>query len=156
MSEVKTGQPVADFSANATDDKTITLSQFAGKRLVLYFYPKANTPGCTKESEAFRDLHPEFVKLDTEIIGVSRDGVRAQENFRNKYHLPFDLISDKDEALCQQFDVIKLKKMYGKESLGIERSTFLIDKNGVLQQEWRKVKVAGHAEEVLEAVKALD
>ena len=155
MSTVEPGQKIADFKANATGDKTITLAEFSGKNLVLYFYPRANTPGCTKESEAFRDLYPQFTELNTVIIGVSRDGVRAQENFRNKYEFPFDLISDKDEKLCQQFDVIKLKKMYGKESLGIERSTFLIDGKGVLRREWRKVKVPGHAEEVLQAVKEL-
>ena len=155
MSTVEPGQKIADFKANATGDKTITLAEFSGKNLVLYFYPRANTPGCTKESEAFRDLYPQFTELNTVIIGVSRDGIRAQENFRNKYEFPFDLISDKDEKLCQQFDVIKLKKMYGKESLGIERSTFLIDGKGVLRREWRKVKVPGHAEEVLQAVKEL-
>lgn len=155
MSTVEQGQKIADFKANATGDKTITLAEFSGKNLVLYFYPRANTSGCTKESEAFRDLYPQFTKLNTAIVGVSREGVRAQENFRNKYELPFDLISDKDEKLCQQFDVIKLKKMYGKESLGIERSTFLIDGEGVLRREWRKVKVPGHAEEVLQAVKQL-
>ena len=116
MSVAEAGEKVADFTANATEDKTIALSQFSGRNLVLYFYPKANTPGCTKESEGFRDLYSQFADLNTAIVGVSRDGVRAQENFRNKYDFPFDLISDKDEKLCRQFDVIKLKKCTEKKA----------------------------------------
>ena len=155
MSSVKVGQPVVDFTVPVTGNKSVTLSDLKGKNVILYFYPKANTPGCTKEGEGFRDHHEAFAALDTVILGASRDSVRAQDNFRNKYHFPFDLIADQDETLCRQFDVIKLKKMYGKESMGVERSTFLIDKNGVLSREWRKVKVPGHVEEVLQAVKEL-
>lgn len=149
------GSPVADFSAPATGDKTVRLSDFKGKNVVLYFYPKDNTPGCTTEGQQFRDFHDEFKALNTVILGVSRDSLRAHENFKAKQAFPFDLIADTDETLCKQFDVIKLKKMYGKESLGVERSTFLIDKQGVLRKEWRKVKVNGHVEQVLDAVKNL-
>ncbi|MBV0932195.1 peroxiredoxin [Marinobacterium weihaiense] len=148
-------QPVSDFSAPATSEKTVTLRELKGRNVVIYFYPKDSTPGCTTEGQDFRDLYEEFQSLDTEIFGVSRDGLRSHENFKAKQSFPFELISDKDETLCQLFDVIKLKKMYGKEHLGIERSTFLIDKEGVLRKEWRKVKVKGHVAEVLEAVKAL-
>lgn len=155
MNLVEVGKPVADFTTTVTRDKSVTLSGLKGKNVVLYFYPKANTPGCTKEGEDFRDHHAAFAALDTVILGASRDSVRAQDNFRRKYEFPFDLIADQDEALCRQFDVIKLKKMYGKESMGVERSTFLIDKNGVLTREWRKVKVPGHVEEVLQAVQEL-
>jgi peroxiredoxin Q/BCP len=155
MSDIDIGQPIADFSAVATGGKMITLAGLRGKNVVLYFYPRANTPGCTRESEAFRDHHAAFEALDAVILGASRDGLQAQENFRAKYQFPFDLISDKDEALCRQFDVIKLKKMYGRESLGIERSTFLIDKQGVLRRQWRKVKVPGHVEEVLQALQEI-
>ncbi|PSL15255.1 peroxiredoxin Q/BCP [Marinobacterium halophilum] len=148
-------QPVTDFTAPATSDTGITLSALKGRNVVIYFYPKDSTPGCTTEGQDFRDLYAEFQALDTEIFGVSRDGLRSHENFKSKQSFPFELISDKDEAICQLFDVIKLKKMYGREHMGVERSTFLIDKAGVLRQEWRKVKVKGHVAEVLEAVKAL-
>lgn len=149
------GQPLADFTAPATSDTEVSLSALKGRNIVIYFYPKDSTPGCTTEGQDFRDLYTEFQTLNTEVFGVSRDGLKSHENFKAKQSFPFELISDKDEALCQLFDVIKLKKMYGKEHMGIERSTFLIDKEGVLRQEWRKVKVKGHAAEVLEAVKAL-
>ncbi len=149
------GQPVADFTAPATSDTQVTLSSLKGSNIVIYFYPKDSTPGCTTEGQDFRDLYAEFQALDTEIFGISRDGLRSHENFKGKQSFPFELISDKDEAVCQLFDVIKLKKLYGREYMGVERSTFLIDKEGVLRQEWRKVKVKGHAAEVLEAVKAL-
>ena len=155
MSELVTGHPVPDFSAPATNETTFTLSEFKGRNIVIYFYPKDSTPGCTTEGQNFRDLYDQFQALDTDIFGVSRDGLKSHENFRAKQAFPFDLISDKDETVCKLFDVIKLKKLYGKEHLGIERSTFLIDKAGVLRQAWRKVKVAGHADEVLESVKAL-
>ena len=148
-------QAVPDFTANATSDTEVKLSALRGKNVVLYFYPKDSTPGCTTEGQDFRDLYEAFQALDTEIFGVSRDGIKSHENFKAKQSFPFELISDKDETLCQLFDVIKLKKMYGRESLGIERSTFLIDKEGILRQEWRKVKVKGHAAEVLQAVQAL-
>ncbi|QEW07178.1 peroxiredoxin [Nitrincola iocasae] len=155
MSELVTGHPVPNFSAPATSETTFTLSEFKGRNIIIYFYPKDSTPGCTTEGQNFRDLYDQFQALDTDIFGVSRDGLKSHENFRAKQAFPFDLISDKDEAVCKLFDVIKLKKLYGKEHLGIERSTFLIDKAGVLRQAWRKVKVPGHADEVLESVKAL-
>ena len=153
---VEIGQPVPDFSAPATGDTTVTLSELRGKHVVIYFYPKASTPGCTTEGGDFRDRKPAFDAANTVILGVSRDGLRAQENFKAKQDFNFDLISDKDERVCTLFDVIKLKKMYGKEHLGIERSTFLIDKEGNLANEWRGVKVPGHADEVLAAAQALD
>lgn len=152
---IELGQPVPDFSAPATGDTTITLSELRGKQVVIYFYPKASTPGCTTEGGDFRDRKAAFDAANTVVIGVSRDGLRAQENFKAKQDFNFALISDKDETVCQLFDVIKLKKMYGKEHLGIERSTFLIDQDGKLAQEWRGVKVPGHAEEVLSAAQAL-
>ncbi|CEP34751.1 MULTISPECIES: peroxiredoxin [Halomonadaceae] len=153
---VEIGQSVADFSATATGDTRVTLSELRGKQVVIYFYPKASTPGCTTEGGDFRDRKPAFDAANTVILGVSRDGLRAQENFKAKQDFNFDLISDKDENVCTLFDVIKLKKMYGKEHLGIERSTFLIDKEGKLAQEWRGVKVPGHAEEVLAAAEQLN
>ena len=155
MSELIIGHSVPDFSAPATRETTFTLSEFKGRNLVIYFYPKDSTPGCTTEGQNFRDLYDQFQALDTDIFGVSRDGLKSHENFRTKQAFPFDLISDKNETLCKLFDVIKLKKLYGKEHLGIERSTFLIDKAGVLRQAWRKVKVPGHVDEVLESIKAL-
>lgn len=156
MANLEPGQPVPEFTAVATGDKTVRLSEFRGKHnLVIYFYPKDNTPGCTTEGQDFRDRFDAFSASDTVILGVSRDGLKAHENFRAKYDFPFDLISDKDETLCTLFDVIKLKKLYGKEYLGIDRSTFLIDKQGVLQKVWRSVKVNGHADDVLAAVKKL-
>lgn len=148
-------QPIENFTAAATSETIIQLADLAGQQVVLYFYPKDNTPGCTTESQDFRDLHEQFTAANTIILGVSRDTLRVHENFKAKHSFPFELISDSEEILCKQFDVIKLKKLYGKEHLGIERSTFLIDSNGVLRQEWRKVKVAGHAAEVLAAAQAL-
>lgn len=144
-----------DFSAPATDDKTLSLADFAGRTLVLYFYPRDNTPGCTQEGEAFRDLYPDFRSANADIVGVSRDSLRKHENFRAKYAFPFDLISDADESLCAAFDVLKEKNMYGRKHIGIERSTFVIDADGVIRHAWRGVKVADHAQEVLEAVRAL-
>ena len=155
MSAIAVEQPVPDFSITATGNQALTLADFRGKHLVVYFYPKDNTPGCTLEGQQFRDRYPEFSALNTEILGISRDTLRAHENFRCKHDFPFHLVSDKDETLCRLFDVIKTKKMYGRESLGIERSTFLIDKHGVLRREWRNVRVDGHADEVLAAVKQL-
>jgi peroxiredoxin Q/BCP len=146
------GQIAPDFSAAATDDQTVRLSELRGRRVVLYFYPKDSTPGCTVEGQQFRDLHDRFAASNTVIFGVSRDSPRSHENFRAKQGFPFALISDGDEALCRLFDVLKLKKMYGRESLGVERSTFLIDEQGVLRREWRKVKADGHAAEVLAVV----
>lgn len=155
MSEVSVGKKVPDFTLPATGDQEISLKQLKGKNVVIYFYPKDSTPGCTTEGQDFRDHYAEFQKLGTEILGVSRDGIKSHENFKAKQSFPFELLSDKEETLCQLFDVIKEKNMYGKKVMGIERSTFLIDAKGALHQEWRKVKVKGHVEEVLEAVKAL-
>ncbi len=155
MTNVVPDQPVPDFSADATDQQTIQLSALRGSRVVIYFYPKDSTPGCTTEGQDFRDLYSDFNELNTRIFGVSRDKMRSHENFKAKQQFPFQLISDPEEQLCKLFDVIKLKKLYGKEHLGIERSTFLIDEQGVLRREWRKVKVKGHVQEVLEAVRQL-
>ncbi|WP_290787849.1 peroxiredoxin [Halomonas sp.] len=152
---VSIGQPVPDFTATATGDATVSLSELKGRQVVIYFYPKASTPGCTTEGGDFRDRMSDFDAANTVVLGVSRDGIRAQENFKAKQGFNFDLISDKDETVCTVFDVIKLKKLYGKEHLGIERSTFLIDTEGRLAREWRGVKVPGHAQEVLEAAQAL-
>ena len=149
------GKKVLDFAAPATGGTTFRLSEHKGHPVVLYFYPKDNTPGCTTEGENFRDLHSEFARLGAVIAGVSRDSIKSHEGFKAKMAFPFDLISDADEKLCTQFGVIKMKNMYGKQVRGIERSTFLIGPDGTLAQEWRGVKVAGHAAAVLEAVKAL-
>lgn len=146
---------VPEFSAAMTGDQTFTLSEYRGKTLVLYFYPKDNTPGCTTESMQFRDLHPQFQQANTEIFGISRDSIRSHEGFKSKLELPFELISDPDETLCALFNVMKIKNMYGKKVRGIERSTFVIDGTGKLVKEWRGVKVPGHIDEVLEFVKAL-
>lgn len=155
MSKVTVGKPVPDFELPGTGDTHFSLSGMKGKAVVLYFYPKDNTPGCTRESQDFRDLYPEFVGAGTEIFGISRDGLKSHENFKAKFGLPFELLSDADESACKLFDVLKEKIMYGRKTMGIERSTFLIDPKGKLAREWRKVRVAGHAEEVLEAVRAL-
>lgn len=149
-------QPVENFTAAATSDTSIELAKLAGQQLVLYFYPRDNTPGCTTQGQDFRDLHEQFAAANTIILGVSRDSMRTHENFKAKHNFPFELISDPEETLCQQFAVIKEKNMFGKKHMGIERSTFLIDKNGVLRQEWRKVKVPGHVAEVLQAAQALN
>jgi peroxiredoxin Q/BCP len=146
---------VPDFAAAATGGESWRLKDAAGKKLVVYFYPKDMTSGCTRESQDFRDLAPQFRKADAVVVGVSRDSVASHEKFMAKEKLPFPLLSDPDEKLCKLFDVIKEKSLYGKKYLGIERSTFLIDGKGVLRHEWRKVKVPGHAEEVLEAAKSL-
>lgn len=148
------GQAVPNFTAEATSDQQISLSDLKGKKVVLYFYPKDSTPGCTNQGGDFRDLYSDFQAANTLVFGISRDGLRSHENFKAKQSFPFELISDKDETLCKLFDVLKLKKMFGKEHLGIERSTFLIDEEGKLAQEWRKVKVPGHVQEVLEAAQA--
>ena len=146
---------VADFKAESTGDKTIRLKDLRGQNVVIYFYPKDSTPGCTLEGQDFRDLHTRFRRRKTVIFGVSRDSIASHEKFRAKQSFPFDLLSDPDEKLCRQFDVIREKNMYGRKVMGIERSTFLIDADGKLRREWRKVKVKGHAAEVLEAVKEL-
>ncbi len=148
-------KPIQECCLPATGDQEICLSSFKGKCLVIYFYPKDNTPGCTQEGQDFRDLYPAFQKAGANILGVSRDSVRSHENFKEKYQFPFDLLCDKQEVLCKQFDVIREKKLYGRVYMGVDRSTFLIDKKGVLRQAWRSVKVKGHAEEVLEAIRKL-
>ena len=148
------GKKVADFTAAGTSG-TFRLSDHKGEAVVLYFYPKDNTPGCTTEGARFRDAYKAFRKAGATIAGVSRDSIKSHEGFKAKMEFPFDLLSDPDEKLCAQFDVIRMKNMYGKQVRGIERSTFLIDRDGKLAREWRKVKVDGHAAEVLEAVKAL-
>ena len=152
---VEPGKIVKNFKIAATGNKDISLNDFKGKKLVLYFYPRDSTPGCTTEGQDFRDAKGQFTRQNTVILGVSRDSIKSHENFIAKQKFNFDLLSDADEALCKQFDVIKMKNMYGKKSLGVERSTFLIDEKGVLRQEWRKVKVKGHVEEVLAATKVL-
>ena len=146
---------VPAFALPATGGGKWKLSDAAGKALVVYFYPKDATSGCTKEGEAFRDLYPKFHKAGVEIVGVSPDSVASHEKFRDKYGFPFALLSDEDKAACELFGVWKEKSMYGKKYMGVERSTFLIDAKGVLRQEWRKVKVPGHAEEVLAAAAKL-
>ena len=155
MSKIAIGKKVPDWELPATGGGTVRLSTLKGHPVVLYFYPKDNTSGCTLEGENFRDLHARFKKLQTVILGVSRDSVKSHDGFKAKYEFPFELLSDVEEKLCNLFDVIKPKMMYGKEVVGVERSTFLIDADGVLRREWRKVKVDGHAQEVLEAVQAL-
>jgi peroxiredoxin Q/BCP len=153
MSKTTIGKKVA-FAARSTSG-AVGSKDLAGSAYVLYFYPKDDTPGCTLEGQDFRDKSAAFKRLRVRVLGVSRDSLASHEKFRAKYSLPFDLVSDSDEKLCRQFDVIKEKNMYGKKVLGIERSTFLVDADGVLRNEWRKVKVAGHVDEVLAAAKAL-
>ena len=148
--------PVADFSLPATGGQTFTLSGARGKHLVIYFYPKDNTPGCTTEAQQFRDLYAGFREANCEVVGVSRDSIKSHENFKAKFCLPFELLSDSDETACNLFGVIKLKNMYGKQVRGIERSTFVFDKGGELRREWRGLKADGHAQEVLDFVNSLD
>jgi peroxiredoxin Q/BCP len=153
MTQVTINQPVPDFEARATGDKTIKLSDYAGQFVLIYFYPRDNTPGCTQQAQNFRDAHAQFTALNTVILGVSRDSVRSHDRFKAKYELSFELLADQDEQLCQLFEVIKIKPMYGKEVRGIERSTFLINPDGVLIKQWRKVKVANHCDELLQSIK---
>jgi len=146
---------IPDFSLPATSGQTFNLANQAGKTVIIYFYPKDSTPGCTTEAQQFRDLFEQFVAVDAVLLGISRDSVKSHENFKNKQNLPFELGSDSDEAVCTLFGVMKMKNMYGKQVRGIERSTFVIDRSGVLRREWRGVKVPGHAQEVLDFVKTL-
>ncbi len=146
---------VPDFSAAMTSDQTFQVSNYIGKKVVLYFYPKDNTPGCTTESIAFRDLYADFQKANAVIFGISRDSIRSHEGFKAKLGMPFELISDPDETVCNLFNVMKMKNMYGKQARGIERSTFIIDASGVLVKEWRGVRVSGHVDEILDAVKSI-
>jgi peroxiredoxin Q/BCP len=149
------GLEVPDFSLPATSGSDFRLSSLRGSPLIIYFYPKDSTPGCTTEAQQFRDLHAEFLKAGGSIWGVSRDSIKSHDNFKAKLGLPFELLSDADEAACLLFDVIKMKNMYGKKVRGIERSTFLIDRHGRLAREWRGVKADGHAAEVLAALQSL-
>ncbi|HQR03261.1 MAG: peroxiredoxin [Proteobacteria bacterium] len=147
--------PIPEFTASATGGQSIVSSALEGRKLVLYFYPKDSTPGCTTEAQQFRDLHGDFVKAGAMVLGVSRDSLKSHENFKAKLGLPFDLVSDPDETLCTLFGVMKLKNMYGKQVRGIERSTFVIDAKGILRHEWRGLKADGHAAAVLAVVRAL-
>lgn len=153
MPEIKIGKKIANFKVPATGDQIIELKDLKGKNVIIYFYPKDNTPGCTKEGQDFRDNYAKFKRAKTIVLGVSRDSVKTHNNFKAKHDFPFNLLSDSEEELCKLFDVIKLKKNYGREYMGIERSTFLIDSKGILREEWRNIKVKGHVEEVLAATK---
>ncbi len=148
-------QPIPDFQLPATNGKTFQLSDYLGKTLVIYFYPKDSTPGCTTQGIQFRDAYADFQKLNTEIFGVSRDSIKSHESFKAKFTFPFELLSDTEELACALFGVMKMKNMYGKQVRGIERSTFIIDKKGTLVKEWRGVKVDGHATEVLNFIQTL-
>lgn len=149
------GKKCPKFNAEFTSNLKLSNNDFLGKNLVIYFYPKDSTPGCTTEGQEFRDNYKIFKKYNTEIIGVSRDSIKSHENFKAKQSFPFELLSDPDEKVCKAFDVMKLKSMYGREYIGVDRSTFLIDKEGKILKEWRSVKVKGHVEEVLNTVKDL-
>lgn len=149
-------QPVPEFQLPATGGGTFKLSAYRGKTLVLYFYPKDATPGCTSQGLQFRDAHAAFRSAGAEIVGVSRDSLKSHENFKSKFSFPFELLSDTEEVACNLFEVIKMKNMYGKQVRGVERSTFVIDADGKLVKEWRKVKVDGHAQEVLDFINSLD
>ena len=155
MGKVSIGRKVPDFSLPATGDQTVTLSEYQGRNVVVYFYSRDSTPGCTTEGQDFRDRMASFRRRNTAVLGISRDTIKSHENFKARQQFPFELLSDADETVCRLFDVIREKNMYGRRVMGIERSTFLIDDRGVLRREWRKVRVKGHAEEVLEAVRNL-
>ncbi|HEU4652687.1 MAG TPA: peroxiredoxin [Steroidobacteraceae bacterium] len=152
---VALGKKIPAFSLSATGGKTFRSKDAIGSKLVIYFYPRDNTAGCTSEGEAFRDLHAKFRKADVQIVGISPDTVESHEKFKAKYKFPFDLLADPEREICSRFDVIREKSMYGRKFMGVERSTFLFDADGVLRQEWRKVKVPGHAQQVLEAAQDL-
>ena len=149
------GKKCPMFSRNATGDIILSNKDFEGKNLIIFFYPKDNTPGCTLEGQDFRDNYKEFIKLNVEIIGVSRDSIKSHENFKDKQNFPFQLLSDPDEIMCKSFNVMREKSMYGKKYIGVDRSTFLVNSKGLIAKEWRSVKVKGHVLEVLEAVKDL-
>ena len=152
---IEINQKAPDFTINATGNQDISLSQFLGQKVVLYFYPKDNTSGCISEGKDFRDYYSKFIQHNAVVLGVSRDSIKSHENFKEKHQFPFELLSDKDETLCKLYDVIKLKKLYGKEHMGIERSTFIINETGILVKEWRKVRVKQHVEEVIQALETL-
>jgi peroxiredoxin Q/BCP len=155
MTKTLLGKKCPSFEAECTSNMRLSNKDFIGKNLILYFYPKDSTPGCTREGQDFRDRYKLFKNLNTEIIGISRESIKSHENFKLKQSFPFELLSDPDEKVCKAFDVMKLKSMYGREYIGIDRSTFLINKNGKVIKEWRSVKINGHAQEVLDAVKDL-
>ena len=155
MSKVEIGKKVPDFELSSTDGSTFKLSSFKNQRMVLYFYPKDNTPGCTIEGRDFRDMISSFSREQTKIFGISRDSLKAHNKFKTKEKFPFELLSDTEETACKLFDVIKSKSMFGKKVRGIQRSTFLIDEKGILRHEWRKVKVSGHVKDVLDTIKSL-
>ena len=153
---VSVGKRVENFTLPATGDQNLSLSDFSGRSLIIYFYPKDNTPGCTREGQDFRNLYSQFMTANADIIGVSRDSVKVHGNFRAKHDFPFHLLADTDEALCKQFDVIHEKNLYGRKYMGIVRSTFLLDSDGILRQEWRKVRVPDHAQAVLDTLLTLN
>ena len=155
MTKTLVGKKCPSFEAECTSNMRLSNKDFIGKNLILYFYPKDSTPGCTSEGQDFRDRYKLFKNLNTEIIGISRESIKSHENFKLKQSFPFELLSDPDEKVCKAFDVMKLKSMYGREYIGIDRSTFLINKNGKVIKEWRSVKINGHVQEVLDAVKEL-
>lgn len=155
MTKKLEGKKCPNFKAECTSNLYLSNKDFIGKNLVIYFYPKDSTPGCTTEGQDFRDNFKIFKKLNTAILGVSRESIKSHENFKSKQLFPFELLSDPDEKVCKAFDVMKLKSMYGRQYIGIDRSTFLINIEGKIIKEWRSVKVTGHVEEVLEAVKDL-
>ena len=155
MATPKVGSKVPVFKGICTGEENVDLSKLKGKKVILYFYPKDSTPGCTTEGQNFRDLYKQFKKEGTLVFGLSRESLKSHENFKTIQSFPFELISDPDEKICNQYEVIKEKSMYGRKYMGIERSTFLIDEKGKLVQEWRKVKVTGHAQEVLNTIKAM-
>ena len=155
MTKMLEGKKCPKFKAECTSKLNLSNEDFIGKNLVIYFYPKDSTPGCTTEGQEFRDNYKSFKKLNTDILGVSRDSIKSHENFKSKQEFPFELLSDPDEKVCKAFDVMKLKSMYGKEYIGVDRSTFLVSAKGIILKEWRSVKVKGHVEDVLSSVKNL-
>ena len=155
MAKILEGKKCPSFEGECTNNKTVSNNDLIGKNVVIYFYPKDSTPGCTTEGQDFRDNYESFKKTNTEIIGVSRDSIKSHENFKSKQNFPFELLSDPDEKMCKAFDVMKMKSMYGREYIGVDRSTFLIDKSGIVKKIWRGVKVKNHVMEVLEEAKNL-